>query len=65
MCTSCLVAMPISSPYALFRAADHAWPPPLRAVGSVPLPPQAASASPLVDRSVTARYNERNDSQSP
>jgi hypothetical protein len=58
------LAMPVSSPYALFRAADHAWPPPMRPVCPV-VEVLEGSASIPVDRTVTGRYSGRNVSQSP
>jgi hypothetical protein len=56
---ACL-AMPVSSPYALFRAADHAWPPPLRPVAV----PPASGAAPCAGQAPCAgRYSEPRDSQ--
>jgi hypothetical protein len=54
--------MPVSSPYALFRAVDLGWPPSPR-----PLPASCpAKATPrLSGPSVTTRYDVRNDSSTP
>jgi hypothetical protein len=52
-----VMAMPVSSPYALFRAADHAWPPPLRSARpGAAVVPGAVDAP--ADKPVTGRYNQ-------